>query len=127
MQYPATPEQLAALDGMLRPAPVSSIVVVLDAAEVHADTLAGRQTTEGLGRYCRTALPMLMRRLLAVESELLTIRAKVAGHIAEYDQGEDPSAGELLEDLRRAGVDLRADVETAALLLEGQAHTAAFG
>ncbi|MDV6291358.1 hypothetical protein R2F25_38755 [Streptomyces sp. UP1A-1] len=127
MQYPATPEQLAALDAMLWPAPVSSIVVALDAAEVHTDTLAGRQTTEGLGRYCRTALPMLMRRLLAVESELLTIRGKVAGHIAEYDHGNDPTALELLEDLRRAGVDLRADVEAAAAVLEAQAHTAAFG
>ncbi|MEU9355072.1 hypothetical protein AB0D65_29760 [Streptomyces griseoloalbus] len=127
MQYPATPEQLAALDGMLRPAPVSSIVVALDAAEVHADTLAGRQTIEGLGRYCRTALPMLMRRLLAVESELLTIRGKVAGHVAAADQGEDPTPGELLEELKRAGIDLRADVEAAALVLEAQAHAAAFG
>ncbi|MFE6639540.1 hypothetical protein ACFVFT_38500 [Streptomyces tendae] len=127
MQYAATPELLAALDGMLRPSSPASLAVALDAAEVHADTVAGRHTTEGLGRYCRTALPMLLRRLLAVESELLTIRGKVAGHIAEYDQGEDPSPGELLEDLKRAGIDLRADVEAAALVLEAEARAATFG
>ncbi|QFG13328.1 hypothetical protein SEA_GILGAMESH_136 [Streptomyces phage Gilgamesh] len=127
MQYAATPEQLAALDGMLRPSSHCSLAVALDAAEVHADTVAGRHTTEGLGRYCRTALPMLLRRLLAVESELLTIRGRVAGHVAAADQGADPTPGELLEELKRAGVDLRADVEEAALVLEAEARVATFG
>ncbi|QOV40219.1 hypothetical protein IM697_18530 [Streptomyces ferrugineus] len=126
MLTPATPELLAELDRMLRPATPPSFPLALDAAEVHADTIAGRKTTEGLGNYSRTALPMLLRRLLAVETELLTMRTKVAGHVAEYDQGDDPSAGELLEELQRAGVDLRADVEAAAAVLEAQAHAATY-
>ncbi|MDR3081929.1 MAG: hypothetical protein LBV60_13570, partial [Streptomyces sp.] len=70
-------------------------------------------------------LPPLLRRLLAVETALLAMRETVAGHIAAYDRGDDPTAGELLEDLRRAGADLGADVEAAAAVLEGQARTAA--
>jgi hypothetical protein len=54
------------------------------------------------------------------------MREKVAAHIAAYDQGDDPTALELLEDLRHAGVDLGADVQAAAALLEGQAHAATF-
>ncbi|MER6616345.1 hypothetical protein [Streptomyces xantholiticus] len=99
----------------------------MDAAEVHAETIRGRHTTEGLGRYCRTALPLILRRLLAVESDLATLRAKVAEHVAAADQGDDPTPGELLEDLKRAGVDLRGDVESAAAVLKAQAHAAAFG
>jgi hypothetical protein len=93
---PAPPELLAELARMLRPAAPTSFSLALDAAEVHAATVAGRQTTEGLGNYSRIALPMLLGRLLAVETELLTLRAKVAGHVAAADQGHDPSAGELL-------------------------------
>ncbi|GHH22374.1 hypothetical protein [Streptomyces lanatus] len=126
MLTPATPELLAELDRMLRPATPPSFPLALDAAEVHADTIAGRQTTEGLGNYSRTALPMLLRRLLAVETELLTMREKVAGHVAATDQGHDPTVGELLEALRLAGVDLRADVVTAAELLEAEARAATF-
>lgn len=129
MLTPATPELLAELDALLRPgtAPLSSLVGAVDAAEVHAETLRGRHTTEGLGRYCRTALPSLLRRLLAAESEVLTLRAAVAEHAAAGDLGDDPTPGELLEDLKRRGVDLRADVEAAAAVLEGQAHAAAIG
>jgi hypothetical protein len=123
---PATPEQLAELDGMLRPSTPPSFPVLLDVAEVHADTVAGRRTTQALGNYSRTALPPLLRRLLAVETELLTMRTKVAGHVAAADQGDDPTVGELLEELRRAGVDLRADVKAAAALLEAEAHAATF-
>ncbi|MFI8206651.1 hypothetical protein [Streptomyces sp. NPDC085937] len=127
MLYAATPEDLAELDRLLRPSSAGSLAVALDAAEVHADTINGRHTTEALGRYCRTALPMLLRRLLATETALLTVRTKVAGHVAAYDQGDDPSALELLEDLRRAGVDLRADVEMAAAVLEAEVRAATFG
>ncbi|MFF9901304.1 hypothetical protein [Streptomyces longispororuber] len=124
---PATPEMLAELDGMLRPGSPPSFPVLLDVAEVHADTVAGRRTTQALGNYCRTALPLLLRRLLAAESALLTMREKVAAHIAECDRGEDPSALELLEGLQRAGIDLAADVEAAAAVLEAQVHAAALG
>ncbi|MFD5856111.1 hypothetical protein [Streptomyces chartreusis] len=128
MLTPATPELLAELDRALRPgtAPLSSLALALDVAEIHADTVAGRRTSEALGNYSRTALPPLLRRLLAVETAFLTMREKVAGHIAAYDQGDDPTALELLEDLRRAGVDLSADVQAAAAVLEGQAHAATF-
>ncbi|MEU2585273.1 hypothetical protein ABZ612_20395 [Streptomyces avermitilis] len=122
---PATPEQLAELDRLLRPASTSSLAVAVDAAEVHADTVAGRYTTEALGRYCRTGLPPILRRLLAVETELLTMRGKVAAHIAEYDQGHDPTGLELLEGLGRAGIDLGVDVQAAAVL-EGEAHAGTF-
>ncbi|GAA2439331.1 hypothetical protein [Streptomyces glaucus] len=127
MLTPATPEQLAALDAHLRPGLPASIVAVLDTAEVHAEALAGRHTTEALGRYCRTALPMLLRRLLAAESDLATLRAAVAEHVAATDQGDEPTPGELLADLVRRGIDLHADVEAAAAVLEAQAHAAAFG
>ncbi|MFF8696327.1 hypothetical protein ACF08W_29350 [Streptomyces sp. NPDC015144] len=126
MLIPATPEQLAELDGALRPGVPPSFPVLLDVAEIHADTIAGRRTTKALGNYSRTALPPLLRRLLAVETALLTMREKVAAHIAAYDTGDDPTALELLEDLRRAGVDLGDDVEAAARVLEGQARAAAF-
>jgi hypothetical protein len=124
---PAPADQLAALDALLRPGAPASIAVAVDAAEVHRDTTGGRYTTEAFGRYCRTAVPEILRRLLAVESEHAALRAKVAGHVAAADQGHDPTVGELLEDLKRAGVDLRADVESAAEVLEGQAHAAAIG
>ena len=127
MLYAATPEHLAELDRLLRPIASGSLAVALDAAEVHADTVAGRRTTEALGNYCRTALPMLLRRLLDTETALLTMRTKVAGHVAAHDQGDDPSARELLEDLRRAGLDLREDVDTAAAVLEAEVRAAAFG
>ncbi|MEU1275649.1 hypothetical protein [Streptomyces sp. NPDC005799] len=123
---PATPEELAALDQALRPAIPPSFSLALDAAEVHGDTVASRYTTEGLGRYCRTGLPLLLRRLLAVETEYAVLRGKVAGHVAAPDQGHDPTLGELLADLKRAGIDLRADVESAAAVLEAQAHAATF-
>lgn len=126
MLYAATPEHLAELDRLLRPTASGSLAVALD-AEVHADTVAGRRTTEALGNYCRTALPMLLRRLLDTETALLTMRTKVAGHVAAHDQGDDPSARELLEDLRRAGLDLREDVDTAAAVLEAEVRAAAFG
>ncbi|MEU6462215.1 hypothetical protein [Streptomyces sp. NPDC046976] len=126
MLSPAEPECLAALDALLRPSPVASFTVALDAAEVHADTVAGRRTTEGLGHYSRTALPALLRRLLAVETELVTMRLRVAGYIAAHDQGADPTPGELLGELRRAGIDLGADVETAAALHDAQAQAATF-
>ncbi|CAM5237758.1 hypothetical protein [Streptomyces griseomycini] len=129
MLTPATPELLAELDALLRPgtAPLSSLAGAVDAAEVHAETLRGGHTTEAFGRYCRVALPSLLRRLLAAESEVLTLRAALAEHVAAADQGDDPEPGELLEDLKRRGVDLRADVEAAAAVLEGQAHAAAIG
>lgn len=128
MLYAATPELLSELNRMLHPgtAPLPSLALAVDAAEVHADTVAGRRTTQALGNYSRTALPLLLGRLLAVETELLTLRTRVAGHIAAADQGHDPTVGELLEGLRRAGVDLRADVEAAAAVFEGQAHAATF-
>lgn len=128
MLTPATPGQLAALADQIGPdrAP-ASIVVVLDAAEVHAETIRGRHTTEAFGRYCRTALPMLLRRLLAAESDLATLRAQVARHVAAADRGEDPTSGELLDACKRAGIDLRVDVETAGELLDAEAHAAAFG
>ncbi|MGW4087037.1 hypothetical protein ACWEGS_28795 [Streptomyces sp. NPDC004822] len=128
MLIPATPELLAELDRALRPgtAPLSSLALALDVAEVHADTVAGRRTSEALGNYLRTALPPLLRRLLAVETALLTMREKVAGHIAAYDQGDDPTARELLEDLQRAGIDLDQDVQAAASVLESEAHAATF-
>lgn len=128
MLNPATPEQLAALDAQLRPGSMpASIVVLLDAAEVHAETIAGRHTTEGFGRYCRTALPMLLRRLLAAESDLAVLRAQVARHVAAADRGEDPTPGDLFNDCRRAGIDLHADVEAAGAVLDAEAHAAAFG
>jgi hypothetical protein len=128
MLTPATPELLAELDAALRPgtAPLSSLALALDVAEVHADTVAGRRTSQALGNYARTALPPLLRCLLEVETELLTLRTKVAGHVAAADQGHDPAAGELIEDLRRAGIDLAADVAAAAAVLEGQAYATTF-
>ncbi|SEE82747.1 hypothetical protein SAMN05216483_6679 [Streptomyces sp. 2131.1] len=126
MLIPAKPEQLAELDRALRPGAPPSFPVLLDVAEIHADTVAGRRTTQALGNYARTALPPLLRRLLAVETALVAMREKVAAHIAAYDQGDDPTALELLEDLRRAGVDLGADVEAAAAVIEAQARTATF-
>jgi hypothetical protein len=123
---PATPEELAALGGRLRPATPPSFSLALDAAEVHANTAAGKYSNEAFGRYCRTGLPMLLRRLLAAETERLILRTKVAGHIAAADQGYDPAPGELLEDLRRAGIDLTAEAAEAGAVLEAQAHDAAF-
>ncbi|MFE2181401.1 hypothetical protein [Streptomyces sp. NPDC059455] len=127
MLNPATPKQLAALDALLCPSPPPTIAVAMDAADVHAETTRGRHTTEGLGAYCRTALPLILRRLLAVESDLIALRSAVAGHVASADQGNDPTPGELLEGLKRRGIDLRPDVAAAAALLEAEAHAAAFG
>lgn len=123
---PATPEELAELNRLLHPASPPVFAVAVKAAKVHADTVAGRQTTEKLGRYCHTALPTLLRRLLAVESDLATLRAAIARHVAADDQGDDPTPGELLEDLRRRGIDLRADVAEAAAVLEAEQRAAAF-
>ncbi|MGW2550048.1 hypothetical protein [Streptomyces sp. NPDC001635] len=126
MLTPGPPDQLAALDALLRAATPASIVVAVDAAELHKETVYGRTTTEAFGRYCRTALPMILRRLLAAESDLAAIRGAVARHVAAADLGDDPPAGELLEDLKRRGIDLRVDVTAAAELLEAEAYAATF-
>ncbi|GAA5070612.1 hypothetical protein [Streptomyces similanensis] len=128
MLTPATPDQLAAVEALLPPdrAPVA-IAVVLDTAEVHAETRRGSHTTEAFGRYCRTAVPMLLRRLLAAESELDVLRAQVARYVAAADQGQDPAPGELVEDCKRAGIDLRDEVAAAAAVLEAEGRFAAFG
>lgn len=122
---PASPEELAALDRLLRPGSPSSFSLALDAAEVHADTRAGKYSNEAFGRYCRTGLPMLLRRLLAVETAFLTMREHVAAHVAAADQGEDPAPGELLRALQRAGIDLTAEAAAAGAVLAAQAHDAA--
>ncbi|MEV8344622.1 hypothetical protein [Streptomyces niveus] len=127
MLTPADPAQLASLDAQLTPGrPPASIVAVLDTADVHAETVRGQHTTEAFGRYCRIAVPKLLRRLLDAERDLVTLRAHVARHVAAHDQGDDPTALELLEELRRDGVDLGDDVVAAGEVLEAQAHAAAF-
>ncbi|MEU1592717.1 hypothetical protein ABZ468_07620 [Streptomyces sp. NPDC005708] len=126
MLTPGPPDALADLDAQLRPGAPASIVVAVDAAQVHQETVSGRRTSEAFGRYCRTAVPMILRRLLAAESDLAAMRAAVAQHVAAADQGHDPAPAELLEDLRRRGIDLGADVAAAAELLEAEAYAATF-
>jgi hypothetical protein len=123
----APPEELAALDRLLRPGTPSSIAVAVDAAEVHRETGDGRHTTEAFGRYCRTAMPAVLRRLLAVEVQYAALRSQVARHIAAADRGDDPSAGDLLRDCWSAGIDLDVDVDAAAAVLDAEAHAAATG
>lgn len=126
MLTPALPEQLAALDVALRPGPPASFVDVVDVAQAHAEAACGLHVDEHFGHYCRVVLPPVLRRLLVAESELAAMRTAVARHVAASDQGGDPAPGELLEDLRRAGVDLRPDVESAAAVLAAQ-YAAVFG
>ncbi|MEU5978499.1 hypothetical protein [Streptomyces sp. NPDC047315] len=124
---PAPPEDLATLNALLGPGLPGTVVAALDAAEVHRETRSGQHTTEAFGRYCRIAVPALLRRLLAVETALLTVRTKVAEHVAAHDRGDDPTAGDLLAGLQRAGIDLRAEVDDAAAVLDAEAHAAATG
>ncbi|MFB8120576.1 hypothetical protein ACFC51_32520 [Streptomyces sp. NPDC055962] len=126
MLTPAPPEQLAALDALLRPGPPAPITAVVDTAEVHAEASRGLHTDEHFGHYCRVALPSILRRLLVAESDLAVMRGAVARHVAADDAGDDPSPGELLDDLKRAGLDLRDDVETAAAGIRAE-YAAVFG
>ncbi|MFI5990360.1 hypothetical protein ACIBAC_00700 [Streptomyces sp. NPDC051362] len=126
MLRPTPPEELAALDALLRPGTTpSSFSLAVDAAEIHQATVAGRYTSEAFGRYCRSAVPVILARLLAAETELLTLRTKVAAHLAEADQGWDPAANDLFKALRRAGIDLAEEVAAAAAVLEADALAAA--
>ncbi|MFD6335326.1 hypothetical protein ACFWGI_37895 [Streptomyces niveus] len=127
MLTPALPDELAILDALLHAGSPASFTAVVETAEVHAETAGGRHTVESLGRYCHTALPAILRRLLAIESELLTMRATVAGHAAAHERGDEPTLGELLEALSRAGIDLYADVEIAAALLDAEVRASAIG
>ncbi|MEU5748168.1 hypothetical protein ABZ804_21850 [Streptomyces sp. NPDC047726] len=120
MLTPAPLERLAALDALLRPGPPAPITVVVDTAEVHAEASRGLHKDEHFGHYCRVAVPSILRRLLVAESDLAAMRTAVARHVAAGDAGEDPAPGELVADLKRAGVDVAADVETAAAVLQAK-------
>ena len=127
MLKPATPDELAAIAAILGAGCPASSSLVLDAAEIHARRRGGLLTAHAFGRYCDTALPWILLRLVAAESALTTLRAKVAAHAAAADLGHDPQPGDLLEDLRRAGIDLRADAADAAAVLEAETHAHAIG
>ncbi|MET8696875.1 hypothetical protein ABZV65_30545 [Streptomyces bauhiniae] len=122
---PADLEQLAELAGHLTTATSGSIATAIDAAEVRAETMRGRHTNEAFGRYCRTALPLILRRLLDAESQLAALRTQAARHVAAADLGHDPSPAELLNGYRRAGVDLAEEIEEARALLEAEAYALA--
>jgi hypothetical protein len=124
---PATVDQLAALAAQLGTTSPARMASVLDTCEVHAETVQGRRTDEAFGRYCRTALPSLLRRLLDAETQLATVRAAAAQHVAAADRGLDPAPTDLFYDLRRAGIDLLDDVEAAGGLLDAQVLAAAIG
>ncbi|RZU28243.1 hypothetical protein EV284_6409 [Streptomyces sp. BK022] len=122
MLKPAATEQLAELAGHLATAPSGSIATAIDAAEVRAETMRGRHTDEAFGRYCRSALPLILRRLLDAESQLAALRAQSARHVAAADLGDEPSPAELLDGYRRAGVDLAEEIEEARAELEAEAY-----
>ncbi|MFF1284382.1 hypothetical protein ACFVY4_27020 [Streptomyces sp. NPDC058299] len=108
------------------PSTLSTLTVAVDAMDVHAETRNGRHTTEAFGRYCRVAVPQLLRRLLDTETEAATLRAQVARHIAAADLGQDPSPTDLLDACRRAGLDVTDDVDAARAVLEAETHAQAF-
>ncbi|MFE5851984.1 hypothetical protein ACFQ61_01990 [Streptomyces sp. NPDC056500] len=123
-----TPEDRDRLTAILGTRPEAGPALPLDAAEVHRDTISGRYTTEALGRYCRTALPLLLGRLLAVEQLLTTTRHVLADHVAAVDGGDDRDLSDLLRELETAGVGLTdADIEAAAAISAAEAHAGAFG
>lgn len=93
MLSPSAHEQLTALADELGTGHPASPDLVLDAAQIHAAHRAKKYTAEQFGRYSATALPSILQRLLTAESDLVTLRAKVAGHVAAADQGLDPTTG----------------------------------
>ncbi|MFE7072618.1 hypothetical protein ACFU96_21305 [Streptomyces sp. NPDC057620] len=127
MLRPSTPEQLAALAGELGAGHSAAPDLVLDAAVIYERRRRGVLDAHAFGRYCDTALPWILQRLLAAESDLVTLRAKVAEHVAAADLGHDPAPRDLLDDCRRAGIDLQGDTADAAAVLEAQAHAHAIG
>ncbi|MFD9190340.1 hypothetical protein ACFWCA_19180 [Streptomyces phaeochromogenes] len=127
MLKPATSDELAAVATILGAGHQASPELVLDAAKIHDRRRRGVLDAHAFGRYCDTALPWILLRLLAAESDLATLRAKVAEHVAAADLGRDPTPRELLDDCRRAGINLQADAADAAALLEAQAHAHAIG
>jgi hypothetical protein len=123
---PSTPEQLAALADELGTGHPASSDLVLDAAQIHTAHRAKKYTAEQFGRYCATALPSLLQRLLTAESDVVTLRAKVAGHVAAADQGLDPTTGNCSVTSGVQGSTSGADVTAAVALIEGEARAAAF-
>lgn len=108
MHTTATPDQLAELGrtaaGRTAPATIEAVIVAVTHRQAHA-------------------LPAVAARLLAVESDLATLRRTVAMHAARADAGEDPTTADLLTALDRAGVSIRRDVTEAAATLTAM-HTA---
>ncbi|MFH0246415.1 hypothetical protein ACGRHY_29240 [Streptomyces sp. HK10] len=127
MLNPAAPDELAAVAAEVGLGEPASPDLVAEVARFHAGMIRGGGADAALGRYCRGVLAPVLRRLVAAESDLAALRWAVARHIAAADQGEDPAPREVLDAAARAGIDLRADIETAAAVLEAESYAAAFG
>lgn len=127
MLTPSPPEVLAALAACLGNQPESLPATARNAAEIHQNLRRGVISVEDFGRYCRTTLPGLLRRLLDAESDLATIRTAVARHAAHDNAGLDPVPGDLLDTLRRVGISLQPDIDTAAALLDAEIRAGALG
>lgn len=123
MLTPASPAQLAALAVHLGAGYAASPDLVLEAARRVTEGRA--MTDEAFGRYCRTQLPSVLKRLLAAESETAALRTVLARHIAAADLGEDPQPRDLLDASQRIGVNLRADVANAREVLDAETRYAA--
>ncbi|MFD4795057.1 hypothetical protein [Streptomyces anulatus] len=119
----ASPAQLAALAVRLGAGYAASPDLVLEVARRVTEDRA--LSDEEFGRYCRTQLPPVLKRLLAAESETAALRTVLARHVAAADLGEDPEPRDLLDACQRIGVNLRADVADAREVLDAETRYAA--
>ncbi|WP_399554012.1 hypothetical protein [Streptomyces anulatus] len=124
MLTPASPAQLAALAVRLGAGYAASPDLVLEVARRVTEDRT--MSDEEFGRYCRTQLPPVLKRLLAAESATAALRTVLARHVAAADLGEDPQPRDLLDACQRIGVNLRSDVADAREVLDAETRYAAY-
>ncbi|MDJ1131749.1 hypothetical protein [Streptomyces iconiensis] len=98
------PDQLAALAACLVGVHPAAPELVL----ATADQLARRGSEMSLTRHDVAAL---LRRLLAVETDLATTRAVVARVVQDVNEGDDWSMSDLMYELEHAGVTIAPELE----------------
>lgn len=119
-----TVEQRAALAAALAQQNPATPELVQATVEAAAGVIRSGFSGAAVGRMFAGDVRAVAARLLAVEDELADIRRTVARHVAAADAGDDPTAADLLADLRRAGHPLgEAELDAARALHAAQAVT----
>jgi len=117
---PMPADKLAALHAELDPrTSPASPEVALTAVRSHR-AAAPLDATRPADRAA-AAVPQLVRRLVDAETALATWRTVIVSVIAESQDGDEITAGDVLHRLHNAGIDIDAEVAEALELIHAKA------